>query len=93
MAATTVDQLIGRDWMDAIIKGFSKSAERPSKDEAEEAVRTLIRWVGHDPGREGLQDTPRRVTKAYRELFGGYGEPADDPWGRTFPDVGGYRTW
>jgi GTP cyclohydrolase IA len=77
--------------MDAIVQAFSKADERPSKDEAEEALRTLIRWAGDDPDREGLQDTPRRVTKAYRELFGGYDEPADDPLRRTFSDVGGYQ--
>src|SRR5689334_5543106 len=49
---------------------------RPSRDEAEAAVRTLIAWAGDDPTREGLLDTPRRVTKAYGEFFAGY---ADDP--------------
>ena len=43
--------------------------ERPTQEEAEAAVRTLIRWAGDDPDREGLLDTPKRVTKAYRELF------------------------
>src|SRR5690606_31821757 len=62
----------------------------PTQEEAEEAVRTLIRWAGDDPGREGLLDTPRRVVRAYREFFAGYG---DDPAAvllRTFEEVEGY---
>jgi GTP cyclohydrolase I len=77
--------------MDGIVQGLLKAAERPSIGEAEDAVRTLIRWAGDDPCREGLQDTPRRVVKAYGELFAGYREPAEDPLARTFSDVGGYR--
>ena len=50
---------------------------RPSREEAEAAVRTLIRWAGDDPNREGLIDTPRRVAEAYLELFKGYREDAD----------------
>lgn len=71
----------------------SKSARRPNptRQEVEEAVRTLIAWAGDDPDREGLKDTPRRVTDAYREYFSGYGQDAvamlRDP---TFEDVGGY---
>src|SRR5699024_4014071 len=56
----------------------------------QEAVRTLIRWAGDDPGREGLLDTPRRVARAWREYARGY---ADDParhLSRTFEEVGGY---
>ena len=55
---------------------------RPSREEAEAAVRTLIAWAGDDPTREGLLETPHRVTKAYREFFAGYGEDARE--------VGGY---
>ena len=47
---------------------------RPSPDEAEAAVRTLIRWLGDDPDREGLRDTPKRVVKAFSQLYAGYGE-------------------
>ena len=47
--------------------------DRPSQSEAEAAVRTLIRWAGDDPGREGLADTPGRVVRSYREMFAGYG--------------------
>lgn len=63
---------------------------RPSRSEAEEAVRTLIRWAGDDPRREGLLDTPARVARAYREWFSGYGENADAVLKRTFDEVGGY---
>ena len=63
---------------------------RPSVEEAEAAVRTLLRWAGDDPDREGLLDTPGRVVRSYRELFAGY---ETDPRGyleRTFEEVGGY---
>jgi len=62
----------------------------PSKEEAEAAVRTLIRWAGDDPDREGLLDTPARVTRSYRELFAGYGADPRDYLERTFEEVGGY---
>jgi GTP cyclohydrolase IA len=65
-------------------------ADRPTRAEAEAAVRTLIRWAGDDPTREGLADTPRRVAKAYEELFSGYGEDPADLLGRVFPEVEGY---
>jgi GTP cyclohydrolase I len=64
--------------------------KRPSREEAEAAVRTLILWAGDDPTREGLLDTPRRVTKAYGELFSGYGEDAEDILDRVFEEVEGY---
>lgn len=63
---------------------------RPSRKEAEEAVRTLIAWAGDDPGREGLLDTPQRVTDAYGEFFGGYRQHAHEVLSTTFKDVGGY---
>ena len=63
---------------------------RPTRSEAEEAVRTLIRWAGDDPAREGLRDTPARVVRAYREWFAGYGENPDSLLARTFDEVGGY---
>ena len=50
----------------------SSDLRRPSREEAEAAVRTLIRWAGDDPTREGLVETPRRVVKAYEQLFEGY---------------------
>jgi GTP cyclohydrolase I len=65
---------------------------RPKVTEAQAlaAVRTLIEWAGDDPDREGLLDTPRRVVKAYRELFAGYGADPRDYLERTFEEVGGY---
>jgi GTP cyclohydrolase I len=64
--------------------------DRPSKDEAEAAVRTLIRWAGDDPTREGLLDTPARVARSYRELFAGYETEPRQYLERVFEEVGGY---
>ena len=64
--------------------------QRPSREEAEAAVRTLIAWAGDDPGREGLLDTPARVTRAYGEFFGGYEQDAAEVLATTFKEVGGY---
>jgi GTP cyclohydrolase I len=61
-----------------------------TQSEAEEAVRTLIRWAGDDPDREGLLDTPARVARSYRELFEGYDTDPRDYLERTFSEVGGY---
>jgi GTP cyclohydrolase I len=63
---------------------------RPSREDAEAAVRTLIAYAGDDPAREGLIDTPKRVVSAYEELYGGYRESADDVLDRTFAETGGY---
>jgi GTP cyclohydrolase I len=63
---------------------------KPSQDEAEAAVRTLIRWAGDDPAREGLMDTPARVARSYRELFAGYEVDPREYLERTFEEVGGY---
>jgi GTP cyclohydrolase I len=63
---------------------------RPSREAAEEAVRTLIAWAGDDPSREGLLDTPNRVTDAYGEFFGGYRQSPREILQTTFKDVGGY---
>lgn len=79
--------------MDAIVKNFpqpNRDSDRPSQQEAEEAVRVLLRWAGDDPAREGLIETPARVAKAYRELFAGYDMAAEDVLGRTFEEVAGY---
>jgi GTP cyclohydrolase I len=59
-------------------------------DEVQEAVRTLIRWAGDDPAREGLRDTPQRVARAWREYASGYGEDPAHHLSRTFEEVGGY---
>lgn len=63
---------------------------RPTREEAEAAVRTLIAWAGDNPEREGLVDTPRRVAKAYEELYGGYRQDPDSQLDRVFSEVGGY---
>ncbi len=84
--------------MDAIIKKLSRNEsgptkapiKRPSRDEAEEAVRTLLAWAGDDPNREGLLDTPGRVAKAFREYFSGYDEDPVEALSRTFEEAGGY---
>ena len=61
-----------------------------SREEAETAVRTLLRWAGDDPTREGLVDTPKRVVEAYREWFGGYAHDPAKYLQRTFEEVAGY---
>jgi GTP cyclohydrolase I len=66
------------------------SASRPSREAAEEAVRTLIRWAGETPAREGLLDTPARVVRAYEEWFEGYEQDPVEMLQRTFEEVGGY---
>ena len=63
---------------------------RPSREEAEEAVRVLLRWAGDDPTREGLRDTPQRVVKSYEELFKGYREDSADALRCIFEEVDGY---
>lgn len=77
--------------MDAIVKKLTPEAARPSRAEAEDAVRTLLRWAGEDITREGLLDTPKRVAKAYAELFSGYQISVEDALGTTFEEVGGYN--
>jgi GTP cyclohydrolase I len=75
----------------SVARRAQKSDQRPvSREDAEAAVRTLIQWAGDDPAREGLQDTPGRVVRAYEELFGGYGGDPRDYLQRTFEEVGGY---
>jgi GTP cyclohydrolase I len=64
--------------------------ERPSRTEAEEAVRTLIRWAGDDPAREGLRGTPERVARSYEEFFAGYESDPREILKRTFEEVEGY---
>lgn len=65
--------------------------KQPTQEQAEEAVRTLLLWAGDDPSREGLLDTPRRVAKAYREFYKGYGEDPHEILDRVFEEVEGYR--
>ncbi len=66
------------------------ATDRPSEAEVEAAVRILLRWTGDNPDREGLVDTPKRVTKAFREMFNGYDMCPADELGRTFEEVAGY---
>jgi GTP cyclohydrolase I len=71
---------------------MSDHANQPdvTREQAEEAVRTLLRWAGDDPAREGLIDTPKRVAKAYRDWFSGYESDPAEFLLRTFEEVGGY---
>lgn len=64
--------------------------KRPTREEAEEAVKTLLQWAGDDPNREGLLDTPSRVVRAYEEYFAGYHEDPQSYLERTFEEVHGY---
>jgi GTP cyclohydrolase IA len=66
------------------------TVEKPTREEAEDAVRTLIRWAGDDPGREGLRATPGRVVRAYEEWFSGYNDDPNAYLKRTFEETGGY---
>ncbi|ALV29366.1 GTP cyclohydrolase I FolE [Pannonibacter phragmitetus] len=85
--------------MDAILKPADEKAPRrapheiarPSREQAEAAVRTLLAYIGEDPEREGLLDTPKRVVKSYAELYSGYAEDPKAHLERTFEDVGGYE--
>src|ERR1700740_548335 len=64
--------------------------KRPSREEAEKAVRTLLRWAGDNPEREGLLDTPARVAKAFEDWFSGYDQDPEAYLARTFEEVAGY---
>ncbi|MFT0891405.1 GTP cyclohydrolase I FolE [Pseudochelatococcus sp. G4_1912] len=87
--------------MDAVVKSLSarqanivdadkSGSEKPTRAEAEAAVRTLLRWAGEDITREGLIDTPKRVVKAYEELFSGYSHNPIEVLDRVFEEVEGY---
>jgi GTP cyclohydrolase I len=67
-----------------------RPGDRPSREQAEEAVRTLLRWAGDDPTREGLRGTPDRVVRAYEEWFAGYFEDPVEILQRTFEETDGY---
>lgn len=68
----------------------AKNAKKPSRAEAEAAIRTLIRWAGDDPEREGLKDTPKRVAKSFEEFFKGYDQDPKAVLAKTFRDVENY---
>jgi GTP cyclohydrolase I len=74
----------------ARMRAEAEPLDRPTEKEAEEAVRTLLRWAGDDPRREGLLDTPGRVVRAYREWFRGYEEDPEEMLARVFEEVEGY---
>ncbi len=86
--------------MDAVVKSLVERSQperdissrepHPTREEAEAAVRVLLRWAGDDPTREGLRDTPARVVKAYEELFSGYRDDAAAILSRMFEEVHGY---
>ena len=71
-------------------ESINDRVNKPSREEAMEAVKTLISWAGDDPSREGLIETPKRVVKAYEEFFAGYEQDALKVLGKTFEDVNGY---
>jgi GTP cyclohydrolase I len=76
--------------MQPVMSDQTPSSPAVSQEEAEAAVRTLIRWAGDNPEREGLIETPKRVAKSYRELFQGYEVEPRDYLEKTFEEVGGY---
>ncbi|HUZ90498.1 MAG TPA: GTP cyclohydrolase I FolE [Methylocella sp.] len=85
--------------MDAVVKSLLERPQpqtntilpvRPTREEAEAAVRVLLRWTGDDPTREGLLDTPKRVVKAFEEFFSGYQDDATSVLSRVFEEVHGY---
>ena len=73
-----------------LLKKEKNTREKPSEEQAKEAVRTLIAWAGDDPNREGLLETPKRVIKAYNEFFSGYDDDPDKILSKTFEEVAGY---
>ena len=77
-----------------VVKNLAKVREnskvKVNDDEAEEAFRTIIRWIGEDPSREGLIETPKRVVRAFKEYFKGYHQDAKSELSKTFGDVQGY---
>ena len=76
--------------MKLVKKTDSQDTKKVSDQEAEEAFRTILTWMGEDPSREGLLETPKRVTKAFKEYFAGYSEDANKILEKTFGDVEGY---
>ncbi len=72
-------------------KNSNQIFKKPSIEEAQEAVKTLIAWAGDNPNREGLIETPKRVVNAYRDFFSGYAIDPKEVLGKTFDDVQGYE--
>ena len=71
-------------------KTINKKPVKPTREEAMDAVRTMLAWAGDDPNREGLLETPKRVVKAYEEFFNGYNKDPDEILNKTFEEVAGY---
>ncbi len=71
-------------------EGGKEPDKRPSREEVEDAVRTLLRWAGDDPAREGLRETPSRVASAFEEWFSGYGIDPAEYLSKTFEEINGY---
>lgn len=69
---------------------MSKKIKKPSRSEAEQAVKTLIAWAGEDPSRDGLLETPARVTRAFESYFKGYDQDPDEILKKTFKEIEGY---
>ena len=72
------------------LRAVPGGSKRPSRAEAEEAIRTMLRWAGDDPAREGLRDTPARVVRAFEDWFSGYDQDPEEYMRRTFEEVEGY---
>lgn len=85
-----MDQIVDKTKLSLETGQDKDSVKRPTREEAEEAVRTLLRWSGDDPDREGLRETPARVVKSYGEIFGGYFQDPVHLLDRTFEEVAGY---
>ena len=82
--------LAGEASLDESCGPVNPVADKPSRDEAEDAIRTLIKWAGDDPEREGLLDTPARVVRSYEEFFNGYEADPRTILARTFEETDGY---
>ena len=76
-----------------LVKDLEKTSINQSgvtDKEAEDAFKTILRWIGENPNREGLKETPKRVVKAFKEYFSGYNQDANKVLNKTFGDVDGY---
>ncbi len=90
MDDVTAHEASGRDGSAKSQGGQRHEEERPDRKDVEDAVRTLIRWAGDDPDRDGLEDTPARVVRSYEEFFSGYAENPVSLLQRTFEETDGY---
>ena len=90
MDDVTTHDASGRNHLAKVDRGRLPTEGRPDRSEVEEAVRTLIRWAGDDPTRDGLQDTPDRVVRSFEEFFSGYAVDPVSLLKRTFEETEGY---